>query len=380
MFLCVPVPIWLIGGVFVWFYVWLRFRKLRTRAILRTLSLIVGQNLPLVDGLRAAARAERGALRRILNDLANQMAAGDSLSTALCLAHGSCPGRVAGAIQAAERGGTLPTILQSLALDAEREQEHTHTRGPALVYSLLGLVVLVVGMLVVVFLVPQFRYIFADFGVTDLPAPTERIVSFANVVVSHPIILMFVILGAVTLVLQLVLGKHFLVRMPDRFQIAPTVIDTIAWRVPGLRRIAETRALARQLPILQASVSAGHDLPQAARYAFQVDANYWARRRLQRWADALERGEAPADAARRLGFPRPLRTALTAVHTPQDLGGRLAYLATYYRGLLVHWEQVAAGLLLPATVITWAACIGYIVVALYLPIRHLLDSIMDTVY
>ena len=68
---------------------WLRIRRLRERAVVEALATIVGQNLPLVAGLRAAAAQERGALRRIFEDMARHVAEGAAVSTALRCARAS---------------------------------------------------------------------------------------------------------------------------------------------------------------------------------------------------------------------------------------------------------------------------------------------------
>ena len=39
-----------------------------------------------------------------------------------------------------------------------------------------------------------------------------------------------------------------------------------------------------------------------------------------------------------------------------------------------------SALLTPCIVLFWAACVGYIVVALFLPLTALMDSLADSVY
>jgi len=62
------------------------------------------------------------------------------------------------------------------------------------------------------------------------------------------------------------------------------------------------------------------------------------------------------------------------------LSSSLEYLTAYYRSLLVHWEEVLVSLLTPAVVLVWAVCIGYVVVAFWLPLRTLIDSLIAGVY
>jgi len=360
---------------------WLRIRRLRERAAVQMLATIVGQNLPLVDGLRAAARQERGALRRIFQTMARQLESGALLSTALRCALVGCSGRVVGALQAAEQGGTVPSILRSLAAE-QRDARVSEARfAPVLPYFGLLLIVGPTTMAaIVVFLVPKFRAIFADFGLDSLPAITESLVSISNFALDHAAALALALGALALLVLQVLLGRNFWTRKPDLFQWPFVLLDMLSWHLPLCRRVAETRALARQLPIMQAAVRAGEDLPAAAEQAASVDANYHARQRLRRWAAAIEQGGDPVTAARRLHLPKPLIVALTTSQGGRDLPGALDYLAAYYRSLLVHWEQVAASVVVPATVVLFGLGFGYVVLAFYLPLRSLLDGVMADIY
>ena len=123
----------------------------------------------------------------------------------------------------------------------------------------------------------------------------------------------------------------------------------------------------------------GHDIPAAARQAAHVDANYHARRRLRRWADQVESGVQPAAAARRLRFPTAITAALSTSRGQSDLAASLDYLCSYYRGLLVHWEQLLASLAIPCVVLFWGAVALIFVLSVILPMQYLLNGLMANV-
>jgi len=359
---------------------WLRVRRFRLQAIIQALALIVGQNVPLPAALRAAARFERRKLRRVFQEIAYRLEVGDTVSTALRTSHPSCPGEVVGAIQGAEQGGTLPSVLRSLATDVQRAKTSSARLLPAVVYFfVLLLVVPPILLSIGVFLVPRFKDILLDYGVAENPQ-LEQMVSVGTFVHENSLWFLLGALVLAILVLQLLLGRYFCPRVPDRFQWIPALFDTIVWHLPVLRRIAETRALTRQLPVLQAAIRAGHDIVPAARQAACVDANLYARRRMRRWAEQVERGAEPAAQARVLGFPRALRSALTTARGRDELAAGLDYLCSYYRSLLTHWEQLAASAAVPLVVLMWAACVAYVALAVFTPICAILDAIMAEIY
>ena len=271
-------------------------------------------------------------------------------------------------------------MLQSLAADARRELREPDTaRRPWWYLFILAVVVPLVLLLYWVLIVPKFREIFLDFG-TKLPAITETVLDLGRLVGDNSLLVLVLVLIALLALVQLVLGRHFIVRVPGRFQVCFTTWDMLVWHLPLARRMANANALARQLPVLQAAVRAGHDLPEAVRQAAGVTVNFHARRRLMRWALALESGADPVDSACRAGLPAPVLWALAGLQGGADLGARLEYLSEYYRTLQAHWERIVLAVLGPLLVLFWGLCVGVVTVALFLPLVALLQGVMNTIY
>ena len=359
----------------------LRLRQLRERTIVRTLALLVGQNLPLVAGLHEAAQQERRKLRRIFNELSRRLSGGSSLSVALRSAFSSCSGVTLGAIRAAEQAGTLPTVLRSLAREPDRPGRSTGRSTTPIVYAVIvPMLTLVIFLAVGTFLVPKFRDICRDFGLQSMPRMTENLIGIADGLTAH--LGLVTIAGCVILLLgmQMLIGRFIWVRRPDALQWPYVMLDALIWSLPPLRRIAQTRALARQTPILLASIRVGHDLPAAARQAALVDGNVFARRRLWRWAENIEQGREPLDAARAAGLPQSLCAVLSKARTPAELAAALEYAGSYYRRLLVHWERLFVSAAGPTMVLLFGLGIGYAVVAFYLPLKALIDQVMAGIY
>lgn len=361
------------------FRAWLRIRRLRERLVVQTLSMIVSQNLPLVAALQSAALQERGALRRIFERMARQLEAGDALSTALRCAMLSCSGATVGALQGAELGGTLPAVLHALAAEQRRADRGAPRSGPVVPYFVtLGVIFAMTFAFLLVTVVPRFSEIFMDFDLA-LPPITQSVFGLGAFASAHAGWISSGFGVLILALLQVSIGRHFLVRVTDRLQLPFLMLDTLAWHLPLARKTAEARALARQLPVMQAAVRSGQDLRDAAQQAERVDANYHARRRLRRWAAELEQGTDPAAAARRLGFPQPFVRALVSAGRTGELAAALEYLGSYYRSLLGHWEQVLASLAVPTLVISFGLLLGYVTVALFLPLTYLIDSLIDQI-
>ncbi|MGE0482001.1 MAG: type II secretion system F family protein [Phycisphaerae bacterium] len=359
--------------------IFLRGRKLRIRGLVHTLALLVGQNIPLGAGLRAAAAHEPRRMRRIYEHLADHLENGVALSAAVMDVEPACPGAVYGALRAAETGGTLPTVLRELAAEQRRSAATPRLVSPVIPYLVLLLLIPVYAAVFGLVVGPKFRDIFRDFGVA-LPAMTELLLSTSAVLASNSIAFTALLGVIAAITFQALFGRHMTRRLPDRRQPLNELIDTLAWHLPGARQLAETRAWAAALPLLEAAIRAGHDLPAAARVAACADANIFARRRLRAWANAIEGGAAPASAARHLGMSPKVVNAVAAGGAREAFAAALGYLAVYFESVRDHRARVLAEALTPAVVLVAGAAALAAALGMFLPIQALTEAVMETIY
>jgi type IV pilus assembly protein PilC len=359
---------------------WLRLRRMRAGIVVQRLAGFVSHNLPLARIVRATAEDEHGAIRRIFTRLAEKLERGEPLSIAVRAAVPSCPGEVIGALQGAERGGTLPGVLQALAARVRRRTWARLSAPAPTWYPVILLVLLpvVVGFFVVL-IIPKFKEIFEDFG-TKLPALTTTLVTAAQIANDHIVWLFMLGLGLIILLIQASIGRYFFTRLPDRWQPLYATWDTLVWALPGLRATAQHHALAEQLPLIHTALRAGHDLGEAATQGTFAAVNWHARRRLRRWAAALTDGQEAAAAARQAGLPSPVVRALLTARSDGEIAARFEYLADYYQSLYLHWRHILTAALTPLMVVAWAVPLAYVVVALVLPLVSLIQSVMNTIY
>ncbi|MFN0136322.1 MAG: type II secretion system F family protein [Phycisphaerae bacterium] len=357
---------------------WGRAVRQYRRTLLHTLALIVAQRLPLIDGLRCAAELERRRLRQILESLARQLELGLPLHAAMRVADRRFPTPMLDAIDAAERGGTLPAILRSLARDLDRDAPDADSLpflAPYVAVSLIAFVAIVLPLSLT--LLPMLDTIAADYGVRSLPssADTSQFVRFLR---NYPIVIAFAATCVILMLMQIGFMRDRLIAMNRRGSAIMAAIDEVAWATPGIRTLAEAEAMTRQLPMLIASIESGNDLPQAARYAAMVDANSLAQRRLQDWAREIEAGVDALSSARRLGFSRPALIAIEAGLRDGSLGKSLDYLLSYYRCAEAHWSQMLSAILVPLVTITFGIVTARVLWTVYGTMIALSDSIQST--
>ena len=101
-------------------------------------------------------------------------------------------------VAAGEIGGILDTILNRLAAYIEKAQKLKKQIKGAMVYpiTIMSIAVVVVGV-ILIFVIPTFAKMFADFG-GELPAPTKFVIALSNFLLKYIIVIIAAIFGIIT--------------------------------------------------------------------------------------------------------------------------------------------------------------------------------------
>lgn len=374
------VPIFFFGLVFAigWVVVTLSERRLTiAQNVVRQITMVTSQNIPLATGLMLAGQGEPGKSGLILRRIASLVAAGLPLSEAVAQGYPASSGFINSVIHAGERAGRLPAALKMLQTGLEDQIRNRARALPlGLTYAwLLTFVVALIwtGMMVVI--VPKFKEIFSDFGVR-IPSLTVALMRLSDA-------LMFSSLGLL-LLLGLVLGIPVIVhwtvrpRRAHRPRVTSQIADHLRWSVPGLRRLEFARGMTSIASLLRVFVEAGMTLERATRLASQTDVNIVLRRRFEVFAKQLELGSPPPTAADHAGLGTVFAAALRAGQHGDRLGTSLNFVADYYRALNSRFWIVVRSVAWPLITIALALMVGTFVTAMFLPMVSLLNGVLES--
>ena len=210
-------------------------------------GVLMAANLGVAEGLRGIAEQEKpGPLRRMIEDLVTRVQAGETIAAAMD-AHRAVLGDVyVEAIRAAEKAGTLPTVLEHLSEMLERTLESQRQVKGAMMYPACVTAVLVLASgFLVAFVIPKFASMFAKRG-AELPALTKALMLLGESLQSF----WWVYLGMIAAVA--LATRSALARPEGRL-----FLDHLAHRVPYLRQILLGLAISRFARILGIGVSSG---------------------------------------------------------------------------------------------------------------------------
>lgn len=146
------------------------------------LATLTSAGIPLVRALGVLhGQAKAGPFKEVLAEVTEDVAAGTPLSEAMGKHNRAFDPLYASMVRAGETGGLLDTILERLAILRERAAEiNSKIRGAMVYPAMIVLVALVVISIVILFVIPRFQAIFDTFDV-ELPLTTRMLLSMANI-------------------------------------------------------------------------------------------------------------------------------------------------------------------------------------------------------
>jgi type IV pilus assembly protein PilC len=235
-----------------------RFRRARIKSkvlvqFTTQLSTLQNAGLPIVRCLRILAGQQRsGPFRDAVSAIADDVEGGDSLSAALGKHPHFFDNLYLNMVKAGEAGGILDQILERLANFAEKADAIRSKIKGALTYpTCVMLFAVLVVAFVMVFVVPKFQEVFKQLG-QDLPPLTVGLLAVANFMKRFWYLFLLGIGGTIFVLgaLMRVRGfKRFVHRMQLRFPVAGTLVHKTI-----VARFARTfgTLLGAGVPILEA--------------------------------------------------------------------------------------------------------------------------------
>jgi type IV pilus assembly protein PilC len=223
---------------------------------------------------------------------------------------------------------------------------------------------LAIWSLIMIFVVPTFEEIFLDFD-TVLPGITVALIELAQV---FPELLMtggvaVVAVTAVWLTLRASPGGR-------RFR------ERVALAVPLIGPVVRDSLIARFARSLALTVSSGVPLPESLRLAAGATGSGTLERDAELLASQVEQGEPVAAASRKARvIPRMFGFVAEVGSARASLSESMFQLAKAYDARATHSQSMLRAWLVPLAVIVVGVAIGFCILALFMPLVSLINSV-----
>jgi type IV pilus assembly protein PilC len=338
------------------------------------LSTLQDAGLPLLRSLQILESQQKpGKMKNVLIGICEEVEGGSSLSEAMAKYPKAFNKLYTKMVAAGEVGGVLDIILQRLAEFMEKSERLKRKIKGAMVYPIV--VISIAGIIlsaIMYFIIPKFEEIFTDFGVA-LPALTMGLIRVSrwfagtNPGQEIPGWLISIPFPFVAWICWKLLRKS----RPGR-----AATDTSVFWLPIFGKLVRKTVIARFTRTLGTLVAAGVPILEAITITKETSGNYVFEKALGSVHDSIREGE---------GFSDPLRESKTCdalVVNMIDVGEETGELDAMLLKIADNYDEevdvaVASlvSLLEPLMVVVLGGIVGTIVVAMFLPLVAMINSL-----
>ncbi len=330
------------------------------------LASLASTGICLDAGLRQLGKDIRSRrLRNVLDTVAADIESGQPLDKALEKCAPQMPALYARVVRAGVANGQLPATLLNLSHHLRLVAETRRLVVEALTYPATVLV-LAFGVLLAVMLmiVPQFSEIFKDFEV-QLPGVTLAMIALARVIPELLVGLGIIILGLVTLFL-----------MPQLIPSLRSARERVILAVPVFGSMICDSLRTRFIRAMAFAVDSGIPLPEAMRLSAGATASLAMARDADGVASRVEQGTAVYEACQGADLiPAMFGYVVTVGSNGGNLRDALIQLSKAYESRVVYCQSLLRGWLTPAAIVGVGLVIGLVILALFMPMVSLMNSI-----
>jgi len=334
----------------------------------RQLATLVDAGLPLLRGLRVLEKQERNpTLKNIISELSLSIEGGSTFSEGLAQ-HPKVFNRLfVNMVKAGELGGVLEVVLARLSEFMEKAQKIKGKVIAAMFYPCAVLVVATaILMILMVMVVPKFKEVFA--GMLEgqqLPAFTRLVLGISEVIKDHIIVALIVII---------ILWIAFALTI--RTKGGRRVFDKIKLKAPVVGPVITKVAISRFTRTLGTLISSGVPILQALTIVKETSGNVIVGSAVLAIHDSVKEGEtitAPLEASK--VFPPMVVSMVDVGEQTGALPEMLLKIADNYDEEVDNAVAAMTSLLEPIMIVFLAVVVGSIVIAMFLPLIALMNSV-----
>jgi len=347
------------------------FQRIFTRGIsvkekilfTKQLAILLKSGVPLLQAIELLIEHFQGRLKAALIEIKDEIKQGTSLADALNKYPSAFDVTYVQLVRAGEASGNLETILERLTHMLERQQETSKRISDAMRGPIIQLFVaagVVTAMLT--FVVPQMAENFAGQG-RELPAPTRMLLTISDLITSHYIILLLVLIAIVGIFNYWRSTKS-----------GKRILDTLKLKLPGIRYYAKTSAVVRFCQTLGMLLESGVNLAESLDIVVKIVDNQVLADVLQEARDKIIKQGKISQYLKQTGIFPPL--AIYLIKTGEESGKldvMLLTVADNYEKELTEVVDSMVAALQPVLLIIMAVIVGFIVMAIALPIMQMGD-------
>ena len=345
--------------------------KVKTKVLTqftRQLATLVNAGLPLMRGIDVLKRQMKDPqMLEALGGISESIASGGTFSESLTAHPKIFDNLYINMVKAGEAGGVLEVVLARLAEFAEKAEKIKNKVKGAMIYPIVVLLAAVgITAFLLVTVIPKFQQVFEDMmGGEALPALTQFVIAASEYVKNNGLVVLAVAVGI--FVLAKIIGKT---------EKGAFLFDVLALKMPVTGTLVQRTAVSRLTRTLGTLLSSGVPILQSLVIVRDTSGNRVISKAIQDVHDAVKDGE---------GVTKPLSQCwvfppmvISMVEVGEETGALADMLTRVADTYDDEVDNAVAGMtaaIEPALIIVLALVVGTIVMAMFLPMIKIIQSV-----
>jgi type IV pilus assembly protein PilC len=335
----------------------------------RQFGTMINAGLPLIQCLEIlSTQSENAALRKAVGEIKVQVEGGSTFSDALRKHPKIFDDLYVNMVHAGEVGGLLDTILGRLSKHIEKAMKLKGQIKSAMVYpaAIVGIAGIVISVLMI-WVIPVFEKMFKEMsgGKMALPGPTQLVIDMSNFAQGYWYIILGVIVGIV-----MAIKKYY--ATPQ----GKLAIDKLLLKLPVFGDLIRKASVAKFTRTLGTLLASGVPLLEALTICAKTSGNKVVEGALLDAKVSISGGKTISEPLAKSGtFPKMVTHMISVGESTGALDNMLGKIADFYEDEVDQAVTNLTALLEPMMMVFLGVTVGFIVVAMYLPIFTMASAI-----
>ncbi|WP_298443202.1 type II secretion system F family protein [uncultured Ferrimonas sp.] len=331
--------------------------------ITRQIATMLMAGVPLVTGLEMVAKGhENESMRKLLGQILEEIQAGTPVAQALRPHRQHFDDLYCDLVSAGEQSGTLDSVFDRIATYREKSEALKSKIKKAMFYPVAVIAVaIIVTLVLLIFVVPQFETIFNDFG-AELPAFTQMVIGLSEFIQNS----WYYFLGVLMIVVWGFKRSH------TNSQKFRDNVDTTLLKIPIVGNILHKGSMAKFSRTLATTFAAGVPLVEGLEASAGASGNAVYRKAILQIREEVTSGLQMNVAMRTVNlFPDMVIQMVMIGEESGALDDMLNKVANIFEMEVDDAVDGLSTLIEPLLMVVLGTLVGGLIIAMYLPIFEL---------
>jgi len=332
----------------------------------RQLSTLQNADIPVVQSLTILeSQMKKGLLKNAIGEIISDIKGGDTLSISMSKHPKVFDKLYVNLINAGEISGALDIVLERLATYREKSQKLKRKIISAMMYPATVIIAsCLILTCIMIFIIPRFAMMFEEMGIA-LPFLTLAIITISNFLITH----WYSIFG-------IPIAVFVLIKLIGKIKRCRLIIDKLKFKIPIFGSLINKSVISRFARTLATLISSGVPILEALNNVKNITGNTAMTEAVNMIHDSIREGESIASPLRESKICEAMVVNMIEIgEQTGELDKMLVKIADNYDNEIDSIVESLTSMLEPLIVIFLGVSVGTIVIALFLPLIKLMNSL-----